>query len=282
MAEPASLPKPARVASPGVSRPVTRRWALLPTYIFLTALLVFTVGPLLVSWVSAFKTSQQIIYEPFALPSPWTLENLDKAWTVGRFGRYIWNSVLISVGAVVGTVVVATLAGYAFARLRFLGRGLLMLLLLLGLTIPISAIIIPLYLTMRDVHLLDTQWSVVVAHVAIGVPIFTFMMRGFFRGLPRELDDAARVDGSGELRVFWSVMLPLVRPGVLTIALLEFLWSWNSLLLPLVFLTRDELRTLPVGLLFFQGRASVDWGPMSAGVMIIALPIVRPYGSTIT
>jgi len=246
----------------------------LPVYLALGALAVFSVGPLLVTWITAFKTSRQIVRDPFGLPDPFTLDNLSRAWTVGHFSIYFWNSVFISIAAVLGMVTVSSLAGYALGRMRFRGERLLLLLFLVGLTIPITAIIIPLYLTMRDFHLLDTQWSVIVAHIAIGVPIFTFIMRGFFKGLPRELDDAARVDGCGELRVFWSVMLPLARPGVLTVALLEFLWSWNSLLLPLVFLTRDQLRTLPVGLLFLQGRTSVEWGSMSAGVMIIALPIV--------
>lgn len=253
---------------------VRRGIARLPIYVVLLALVLFAVVPLLITWVSAFKTSQQIILDPFGMPDPWTLDNLGRAWTVGRLGVYFWNSVIISVLAVGGVVVVSSMAGYALARLRFPGRRLVMLLFLTGLTIPIAAILIPLYLTMRDFRLLDSHWSVVVAHVAIGAPIFTFVMRGFFRALPRELEDAARVDGCSEPRVFLSVMLPLARPGVLTVALLEFLWSWNSLLLPLVFLTRDELRTLPVGLLFFQGRASVDWGGLSAGVMIIALPIV--------
>lgn len=176
--------------------------------------------------------------------------------------------------AVLGMVVVASLAGYAFGRMRFAGKRPLMLIFLLGLTIPVTAIIIPLYLTMRDVGLLDSYGSVIVAHVALGAPIFTFIMRGFFRGLPAELDDAARIDGCSEFQVFWNVMLPLVRPGLLTVALLEFLWSWNSLLLPLVFLTTDELRTMPVGLLLFQGRTSVDWGLMSSGVLLMSVPVV--------
>jgi raffinose/stachyose/melibiose transport system permease protein len=246
----------------------------IPVYAFLVLLAIFAVGPLLITWMTAFKTGNQIIFDPFGFPDPIQFANLEKAWFGARFDRYFLNSVLISTAAVIGMVAVASLAGYAFGRMRFAGQRALMVLFLLGMTIPVTAIIIPLFLTMRDFRLLDTYLSVIVAHVAIGAPIFTFIMRAFFRGLPAELDDAARVDGCNEFRVFWNVMLPLALPGLLTVALLEFLWSWNSLLLPLVFLTFDDLRTMPVGLLLFQGRSSVDWGLMSSGVLLMSLPIV--------
>jgi raffinose/stachyose/melibiose transport system permease protein len=244
-----------------------------PVYVFLLAVAAFAVTPLLITWVTAFKTGQQVILDPFGLPDPPALDNLTQAWERARFNTYFGNSVIVSTASVLGTVFVSSLAGYAFGRLRFPGRRALLVVFLLGMTIPIAAIIIPLYLVMRDFRLLDTYWSVVVAHVSIGVPVFTFIMRGFFRGLPAELDDAARVDGCSELRVFWNVMLPLARPGLLTVALLQFLWSWNALLLPLVFLTRNALRTMPVGLLLFQGRSNVQWELMSAGVLLMSVPI---------
>mgnify|MGYP000966312646 CR=1 FL=1 len=207
------------------------------------------------------------------LPVPPTLENLTEAWTVGRFGVYFKNSVIISLADVTGMVIISSLAGYAFARMQFPGQKLLLYGLLIGLTIPVAAIIIPLYLTMRDFRLLNTYGSVIVADIALAAPIFVFIMRAFFRDLPAELDDAARIDGANELQIFWQIMLPLARPGLLTVALLEFLWSWNDLFLPLVFLVSDELRTLPVGMLFFQGRFTIDYGLMSAGVLIISLPV---------
>lgn len=251
-----------------------RRPRHLATYIFLTLIATFAVAPLVITWITAFKTGEQVLFEPFALPFPVVFDNLGQAWERARFNQYFQNSVVVSVASVIGTVAVSSLAGYAFGRLRFPGQRALLVLLLLGMTVPIAAIIIPLFLVMRDFHLLDTYWSVVVAHVAIGVPVFTFIMRGFFKGLPAELDDAARVDGCSDLRVFWNVMLPLARPGLLTVALLQFLWSWNALLLPLVFLTRNSLRTMPVGLLLFQGRSAVQWELMSAGVLLMSVPVV--------
>ena len=242
-------------------------------YLPLGILLVFAVAPLLLTWFTAFKTDEQQLTNPYGLPLPPTLDNLREAWTVGRFSIYFRNSVIISIADVIGMLVVSSLAGYAFARLRFPGQRLILYGLLVGLTIPVAAIIIPLYVTMRDFRLLDSYGSVIVADIALAAPIFVFIMRAFFKDLPRELDDAARVDGANELQIFWQVMLPLAKPGLMTVALLEFLWSWNDLLLPLVFLVTDDLRTLPVGMLFFQGRFTIDYGLMSAGVLIISLPV---------
>lgn len=242
-------------------------------YVPLIVLLLFAVAPLLLAWFTAFKTGAQILNHPFRPPWPLTLRNLHEAWTVGQFDVYFVNSVIISVADVIGMVVISSLAGYAFARMSFPGQRLLLVIFLVGLTVPVSAIIIPLYLTMRDFRLLDTHGSVIIADIALAAPIFIFIMRAFFKDLPRELDDAARVDGASELQIFWQVMLPLALPGLMTVALLEFLWSWNDLLLPLVFLVTDERRTLPVGMLYYQGRFTIDYGLMCAGVLILSLPV---------
>ncbi|HEX5498475.1 MAG TPA: carbohydrate ABC transporter permease, partial [Thermomicrobiales bacterium] len=215
------------------ARPTGREWRpnmWLLAYIPLGILLVFAVAPLLLAWFSAFKSSSQMLTDPWGPPFPPTFANLTEAWTVGRFGVYFRNSLIISIADVIGMVAISSLAGYAFARLRFPGQRVLLYALLVGLTIPVAAIIIPLYLTMRDFRLLDSYGSVIVADVALAAPIFVFIMRAFFRDLPHELDDAARVDGANEFQIFWQIMLPLARPGLMTVALLEFLWSWNDLL----------------------------------------------------
>jgi len=243
-------------------------------YAVLIALLAFSLGPLVLAWFTAFKTGEEILFNPFGPPIPPHLDNLREAWTVGRFSLYFKNSVIISIADVMAVLVISSLAGYALGRLRFPGERVVLFIFLIGLTIPVTAILIPLYLTMRDFRLLDTYGSVIVAHVALASPIFIFIMRAFFKELPSELDDAARIDGASEFGVFWHVMLPLAKPGLLTVALMEFLWSWNDLLLPLVFLTSDNLRTLPVGMLFYQGRFSINYGLMSAGVIILSMPVI--------
>jgi ABC-type glycerol-3-phosphate transport system permease component len=243
-------------------------------YAVLIGLLLFALVPLALAWFTAFKTSEQILFNPYGPPIPPHLDNLINAWTVGRFSVYFKNSFIISITDVMAMLVVAPLAGFAFGRMRFPGERMLLVLFLTGLTIPTSAIIIPLYLVMRDFGLINEYGSVIIADVALAAPIFIFIMRAAFRDLPGELEDAARIDGATEFGIFWRVMLPLAKPSLLTLVLLEFLWSWNDLLLPLVFLTSDNLRTLPVGMLFYRGRFSVDYGLMSAGVLIISLPVI--------
>lgn len=246
-------------------------------YFFLGVLFVFSVGPLTLAWFTAFKTGEQALTSPFSPPWPISFENLREAWTVGRFGVYFRNSLIIATSNVLGMLVISSLAGYALARIPFPGKNVIMVFLLLGLTVPVSSIIIPLYTTMRMFRLLDEYGSVILASIALAAPIFIFIMRAFFMNLPRELDDAARLDGASELQVFRQIMLPLARPGLVVVALLEFLWSWNELLLPLVFLISDDLRTLPVGMLFYQGRFTVDYGMMSAGVLILSTPITMLF-----
>jgi len=246
-------------------------------YVVLIGLLLFALVPLVLAWFTAFKTSQEIIFNPYGPPIPPHLDNLINAWTQGRFNVYFENSLIISFADVIAMLIIAPLAGYAFGRMRFPGQRSLLLVFLTGLTIPVTAIIIPLYLIMRDFGLINTRGAVIVADVALAAPIFIFIMRAAFKDLPNELEDAARIDGASEFGIFWYVMLPLAKPALLTLALLEFLWSWNDLLLPLVFLTSDDLRMLPVGMLFYRGRFSVDYGLMSAGVLIISLPVILMF-----
>ncbi|NYF16617.1 ABC-type glycerol-3-phosphate transport system permease component [Microbacterium sp. AK009] len=243
-------------------------------HIYLTLIALFSIAPLLLAWSTAFKDRAQIVSNPYGPPIPLALDNLQEAWVSGRFSQYFLSSVIISVASVLLMVIVAPLAGYGLARMKFWGRRFLMVLLLLGLTIPVTAIVLPLYTIVRDLGLLNSYAGVVLVHVAMGAPFFAFIMRAFFLRLPEALEDAARVDGCSELRIFWSIMLPLVRPGVLTVALLEFLWTWNNLLLPLVFLTNEQVRTLPIGMLLLTGRFSTDYGLLSAAVLILSAPVV--------
>jgi len=265
---------PAPTTPSAASKFWRRRGGKIVLYTFLTVVALFSIAPLLLAWATAFKTRAQIVANPYAPPIPPAWENLQEAWVSGRFSEYFFSSVVISVASVALMVLIAPLAGYGLARMKFWGRKFLIVLLLLGLTIPVTAIILPLYAIVRDLGLLNSYAGVVLVHVAMGAPFFAFIMRAFFLRLPEALEDAARVDGCSELRTFWSIMLPLVRPGVLTVALLEFLWTWNNLLLPLVFLSSEEVRTLPVGMLLLTGRFSTDYGLMSAAVLILSAPVV--------
>jgi raffinose/stachyose/melibiose transport system permease protein len=246
-------------------------------YLVLSLFLIVAVGPVLIMWFSAFKTQQEINANPFAMPSQLRIDNLVQAWTVGRFGRYFWNSVIITLPTVLGVVMLASLAGYGLAKFRFIGKQLFFFLFLLGLMVPFQSIMIPLYFRLRDLGLLGTYFAMILPAIALGLPFGIYLMQAFFRGLPQELSDSARVDGCNEFQVFWRIMLPLARPAVSSLIVFQFMWTWNAFLMPLIYLNREATRPLTLGLMFFQGRYTTDYSLISAGVMIATFPLILLY-----
>ena len=246
-------------------------------YAVLLLFLVIFLLPFIWIWSSAFKSSIEIARDPFALPETLRWENLQRAWTVGRFDRYIWNSVIYCAAIVAGVVGLSCLAGYALALLPLPGRDVILLVFLLGLMVPFQSVMIPLYYLLRDFGILETYWAFIVPGIALRLPFGIFLMRGFFRGLPPELADAARIDGANEWKVFRQVMLPLATPGLATLVVFQFMFTWNQFLMPLVFVPRDELRPVSLGTMFFFGRFTADRGMIAAGVTIAMLPVVLLY-----
>ena len=246
-------------------------------YAFLIAVALLCIVPFVWVWSSALETGGEIAAAPLALPRNPTLENFPEAWVQGRLGKYFLNSVIVSLPIVLFTVVLSSLAGYAFARHTFTGRNILFYTFLIGLTLPFQSIMIPLYYTLRDVGLLGTYWAMIIPTTALGLPFGIFIMRAFFQGLPTELDDAARVDGCTEFGVFWRVILPLASPGMVTLGIFSFLGAWNSFLLPLIYMQRESLRPLVVGLMFFQSRYTRDYALTMAGATIVSVPVIVVY-----
>ena len=158
--------------------------------------------------------------------------------------------------------------------MKFRGKRYIQILFLVGLMIPVTAIILPLYSIVRSVGLVNTHLGVIFADLALALSVFVFMFTSYFLGVPKALHEAARIDGATEFQIYWRVVMPIARPAVVTTALLEFLWSWNDLLLRLLLLPRDEMRTLSVGLLNFQGIMTRDVAGLSSGTVIMALPVV--------
>jgi ABC-type glycerol-3-phosphate transport system permease component len=256
-------------------------WRRMPAgaakYAILVLFLLVTVVPFFWMWSSALRSSREIFMDPFSLPSRLDFTNLVKAWTVGRFRGYFLNTLIITVPTVAGVVALSCLAGYALGRLRLAYGKPLLYLFLLGLMVPFQSIMIPLYYILRDIRILGTYWGMILPAVTLGLPFGVFLMQAFFRGLPGELADAARVDGCGELRCFRSVMLPLAGPAVSSLVVFQFMWTWNAFLMPLVYLQRENLRPLALGLMFFQGRYTQDYGLIAGGVAIVTIPIILVY-----
>ncbi len=216
----------------------------------------------------------------FEWPARLHFGNYARAFEVARFADYLQSSLIVSVAVVAGTVVVSTLGGYAFGTMRFAGEKFLFYLLLTGLVIPFEAVIVPLYVELRAGHLTNTYAAVILPLIGVNSAFGTFWMRAYFRSVPRSLIEAAAMDGAGSFRILWRVLLPGARPAMLTLVVLVFVWSWNEFLLPLVMLSREELRTAPLGLAFFQGRYTTDLSGMAAAAVMVALPVVVLFVAT--
>ena len=267
----------AALAHPRPRRRAPRSWATLARHALLILFALVSIYPILVMWITALRPAREAQQNPFGLPTPPILDNVTNAWVRGRFGDYLLNSVIITVPTVVGVVALSALAGYGIARFRFPGRVLAFGAILLGLTIPFQSVMIPLYYQLLGMGLLGTYWAVILPGIAFGLPFGVFLMAAFFEDLPKELHEAGRVDGCGELRIFWSVMLPLAKPAISTLIVFQFMRTWNEFLMPLLYLQDESKRPIPLGLMFFQGTYTRDIGLIAAGVTLATIPVILVY-----
>lgn len=235
--------------------------------------------PLVWLYLTSLKPSRDIFTSPFAAPDPAHLAwgNYQRAWTVGHFGTYFGNSLGVTALSVVLTVALGAMLAFALARFEFPGRSLLLPALLAGMVIPLQVAVVPLFFELRGLHLLNSRMGLVLVYVATGLPFAVFILTGFFRSLPQELYEAAILDGCTPVRAFWSVMLPLARPGLVTVAVFTFLGIWNEYFLAFMFLSgegSESLKTLPLGLanLTIVSQYRTDFGLVFAGLAIVITP----------
>ena len=246
-------------------------------YVVLIFFALICLIPLLWVVANSLKTTREIALNPLGPPTTFNWQNYVEAWTVGRFGKYFANSVIVTIPIVIGTVALSCLAGYGFARFKLPGGKLVFYLFLLGLTVPFQSIMIPLFYLLRDVGFLGTYWAMIVPNIVLGLPFGIFFMRAFFLRLPEELADAAKIDGASEFGVFWSIMLPLSLPAIAAQVVFQFAGAWNSFLVPLIYVQKEELRPLVLGLMFFKSRYTQNIPLTMAGAVIVMLPIVVIY-----
>ena len=249
--------------------------ALAQTVLFVNTLLVLL--PMVFMVLSSLKTTREIFQRPFSLPANLAWQNYSVVWDAAHFSLYFRNSVIVTVASMVLILVTSTLAAYALGRYQFRGNDLIYLYFLTGIMVPIRLAIIPLFILMRDLRLLDTYWSLILVYTASGLPSAIFILTGFFRTLPRDLDNAARIDGAGELSVLIRVMLPLVRPALAIVTVYNIIPIWNDFFFPLVFIHQDRLKTLPLGLTVFFGEFATNWALLFAGLTLAAAPVIGLY-----
>jgi ABC-type glycerol-3-phosphate transport system permease component len=258
----------------GPRRSGRRRLTLAIRHLVLAVLSLLTIIPVLLVVSTTLKTDTDVKTNPFGLFTSFSSANLVRAWTAGHFDDYLLNSFLLSVPSTVLIIVISTMAGYTFARLPFFGRTVLFYLVVLGLLVPFFTYMIPLYFQLRSMGLLDTLAGAILVLTSTGISFGTFFMRAFFSDLPEELEQAARIDGCSEWRIFTRVMLPLVTSGIGALAVFTFLSTWNNFLVPLLYLPGGSYRPLTAGLYNFMGGRSIDIGPLAAGTLITILPVI--------
>lgn len=244
--------------------------------LFIAALLWFS--PLLLLTVSAFRPLSDFLSNgPVSWPSSFTLENFPEAWSGGNFdASYLNSSFLLLVKVPVGVFVAALLA-YVVAKVEFRGRNVVLFGVVLGLTVPMYIAIVPLFTMLRNVGLTDNIIGLVGPYVAFGLPLQVLILQAFFRRVPDELVEAARIDGAGDLRIFFRIMLPLSLPALVTVAIIDGVATWNELFMALSLLSSEENQTIPLGLLNFQGQFGTNYTGLAAGVLIAVVPILLLY-----
>ena len=238
----------------------------------LLVLVLLGLAPYVFMLVTALKDNQQYNENFWAIAFPLHWENFGTAWL--QIQPYLIASIVVAAGAVVGIVAVSLLAGFVFARFSFRGRTLLFTLIAALLMVPSIASLIPLFLMMRDFHLLNTFAVLILPQIATGAVLGTVLMKTYIEGIPQTIFDAAQIDGAGPVRLFRSIMLPLSLPVIGTVSLVTVQGVWNDFFWPLLTVSENSLRTVSVGLLFFQGQSATQFGPMFAGYLLASVPLL--------
>jgi raffinose/stachyose/melibiose transport system permease protein len=233
--------------------------------------------PLLYAVLDGFKTNGELVGSPALLPEAWVTSNYTDLLGSGEFWRYVTNSLIVTVVTVGLTVSFSSFAAYVLARFAFRGRELVYTLFTLGLLFPIAVAILPLFIQLRSLNLLGNPLGVALPQAAFGLPLTIIILRPFFRSIPRELEDAARVDGCGTFGFFWRILVPLSRPALATVTVLAIVSSWNAFFLPLLVFQGGEQWTLPLGVMNFSSEYNSDWAKILAFTSLSMVPAVLFY-----
>jgi raffinose/stachyose/melibiose transport system permease protein len=261
--------------SSSLNQSVRRALPLVPNYIVLTLLLLFAILPLSVLFFNSVKTQEQVAYSPLGLPTGeirW--QNFADAWIGGNYATTMRNSIVITGGTIVLVLLVAGLGGYALARLDYKHGNTLTMYLVVTSTLPSQLFMVPLFFLWRQLGLTDNLLGLIIIYAAVNIPFATFLLRSFMMTIPRELDEAARVDGANEWQIFWRVIVPITWPGFMTTGLLVGLYAWNEFPFAVTFVHNANLKPISTSLYAFVGRFDRDWGLTSAASIIMIAPVI--------
>ena len=255
----------------------TKKISNIIIYFLLILFTILFIYPIFWLLLNSFKTATELFDSPWSLPNSFSFENYIRAIIIGNVGRYFINSTIVTSIVVLLSTTLSAMAAYGIQRLRWKFSTLVLSIFLLGLTIPSHATIVPLFSMFNTLRINNTYVAVIIPHIVFTVPISIFILTGFFKTIPLEMEEAAVVDGYSIPKAFIKIIIPMSTTSLVTVAVITFITAWNDLLFPQIFLSDPSMMTLPVGLTSFQGRYSTDYVGMIAAVVITIIPSIITY-----
>ena len=248
------------------------------TYIGLTLWMLVNLFPVYWMFTFSLKNNAEIFGDNVVgLPKNWLWSNYTTALNTGHMGKYFLNSAIVAVATILITLAVALMGTFALTRLIWKQKKALNKFFMLGLTIPIHASIVPVYVTLSRLHLLNTYWALIIPYSAFSLSMAILVCTGFMNEIPRELDESACIDGCGVWGIFFRIIVPLMKPAVATVGIYTFLQCWNELMFANIFISKSALKTLPVGVQALSGQYTTDWGPIGAALVLATFPTLLLY-----
>ena len=238
---------------------------------------ITTLFPLIWMFYTSFKTNQQISLDTLALPTELHFENYVYAWETAKIGLYFFNSVFVSIAAIIMTIFIGSAAAFVLSKFKFKSRNLFYTSFIIGMLIPLQSVLVPLFIQMRSLGLLNSSWSLILSYTAFGLPITVFVLESFMRSFPNAIIEAAIIDGSSIPKLFYRIILPMSRPAIASVTILNFLNNWKEFSFALIFISQEDKKTLPLGLYNFLGAETSNYAALTAALTIASIPIIILY-----
>ncbi|MDC7222542.1 MAG: carbohydrate ABC transporter permease [Spirochaetales bacterium] len=246
-------------------------------YLFLTLISVVFLFPVWLVFINSFKKDTEIYTNLFGLPYNFQFVNYVDAWVKGKFHLYYMNSIIITVASVILILLFSTFTAFALSRKDLIGKKIIKTLFVIGITVPVQVSLMPLFVEIKNFGLYNTLLGVIILFIAFRISFASYILTGFMEGIPAELEEAATIDGASEFMLFSKIILPLSKSSISAVAIFNIVFVWNNFWFPLIFLSSQNKKTLPVGLLAFMGQETTAFGKLFAGIMILTIPVIVIY-----
>ncbi|AJY75479.1 carbohydrate ABC transporter permease [Paenibacillus beijingensis] len=243
-------------------------------YVFAVGYAVIALFPMLLMVVSSFRPNVEILTKPLSLPTKWSIASFETLFVQLNYASYIKNSVVVSAVTLVLLLLFSIMASYYIARFPFKWNGPLFFYFLIGMMLPLKLGLVPLFMLIKQLNLMNTLWSIILIQIGAGIPMTLLILTGFFRTLPKELEEAARIDGAGDMGMLLRVLAPLMKPAIGTVTIINFIAVWNDFFFPMIFIRDEAKKTIPVGMLKLFSEFTTDWSVLFAGLTMSSLPIL--------